>query len=114
MGGNLNVNAGGTLDLGTQTSPINVSSATLILAYGQAGENYGLIVNNGGNFLVYGAAKTPWALGSGTASGTNVPVATTGFNWNVGDTVTVDTEAVVITANSGSALTVSPASHSRT
>ena len=109
VGGNMNVNAGGTLDMGTASSPINASSATLILSSGAYAGQYGLIVNNGGNFLVYGAAKAPWAPATSTASGTNVPVVTTGLGWSVGDTVTVDTEAVTITVISGSALTVSPA-----
>lgn len=109
VGGSVSVNTGGTLDMGTAGSPINASSATLILAYGSSAGHYGLVVNNGGNFLVYGSTRTPWALGTGTASGTNVPVVTTGLNWNAGDTVTVDTEVVTIQSLTGSALTVSPA-----
>ena len=109
VGGSVSVNAGGTLDMGTAASPINASSATLILAYGQTAGHFGLVVNPGGNFLVYGGTKTPEAPGTGTASGTNVPVVSTRLRWSVGDTVTVDTEAVTITVLTGSALAVSPA-----
>jgi len=110
VGGNLYVNLGGTLDMGTSSSTIpSGTTAYLTLSSGTTAGQYGLIVNDGGNFLVYGSSKTPWVQGTGTASGTNVPVATSGLNWNVGDTVTVDTEAVKITVIGGSALTVSPA-----
>jgi len=54
VGGNITVNAGGTLDMGTASTPLSASSATLILAYGQTAGQYGLIVNNGGNMLVFG------------------------------------------------------------
>src|SRR6185295_12271410 len=56
VGGNMTVAAGGTLDMGTSADPISVSSATLILASGTIGGQYNLTINNGGNFLVYGAA----------------------------------------------------------
>src|SRR5205807_6459538 len=60
VGGNVNVNAGGTLTLGTAASPIPAgTTAYLILAYGQSGGQYSLIVNNGGNFIVYGSTRTP-------------------------------------------------------
>ena len=61
VGGNLYVNAGGTLDMGTQASPITLgTTAYLVLSSGTVAGQYGLIVNNGGNFLVYGATKQPW------------------------------------------------------
>ena len=65
VGGNVNVNAGGTLDMGSSGSPINVSSATLILAYGPTAGQFGLIVSSGSNFTIYGAAKTPATLSTG-------------------------------------------------
>jgi len=55
---------------------------------------YAWIVNNGGSFLVYGAAKTPWTtlsvpstVGPGSP-GTFAVADTTG--WNVGDTITIE------------------------
>ena len=99
--GSMSVNAGGTLDMGTGASPIpQGTTAYLILALDSASRRYGMVVNPGGNFLVYGAAKTPWttlsspsSIGSGSP-GNFVVGDTTG--WQVGDTITIDTEAVTI------------------
>ena len=48
--------------MGTPVSPIPpaIAQSTLVLSSGTTAGQYGLIVQNGGNFLVYGAAKTPW------------------------------------------------------
>ena len=101
VGGSLSVNAGGTLDMGTSASPIpSGTTAYLILAYGQTAGQYGLVINPGGNFLVYGAVKQPWTLAkANVASGAGIVSlpSTSGFNWNVGDQVTIDTETVTIT-----------------
>ena len=98
-GGNLYVNVGGTLDMGTSGSPIlQGTTAYLILSSGTTAGQYGLIVRNGGNFLVYGAAKTPWTtVPSGTVGKgvTGFQVAD-GTGWQVGDNITIDTEAVKI------------------
>ena len=110
VGGSISVNAGGTLDMGTSASPIpSGTTAYLILAYGQSAGQYSLVVNKGGNFLVYGAAKTPWTWGNRFSFGDERKlVAASGLNWSVGDTVTVDTETATITVVGASALTVSP------
>ena len=51
VGGDMNVNAGGTLDMGTEASPIPAGVfAHLVLAYGSTGGEFGLIINDGGNF----------------------------------------------------------------
>ena len=107
-GGNVNVNPGGTLNMGTSGSPIPSSLISiLILSSGATAGQYGLIVQNGGNFLVYGSTKMPWVQVTGTASGTNVPMNATGLGWSVGDTVAVDSEVVTVSGLSGAALTVS-------
>ena len=111
VGGNIYVNSGGTLDMGTSASPINASSATLILAYGASAGQYGLIVNPGGNFLVFGNTKTPWTplsspnvVGPGT---TGVPfTVANATGWQIGDTITIDTETAVITNLSGNQVTI--------
>lgn len=107
VGGNIAVNSGGTLDMGTAGSPVpQSSSATLVLAYGTLQQDqYGLIINNGGNFLVYGAPKTPATtatsdVGSGVTSFT-VGDAT---GWQIGDLITVDYEAVTILGISGNTI----------
>ena len=87
VGGSVSVNAGGTLDMGTAASPINASSATLILAYGATAGQYGLVVNAGGNFLVYGNTKTPVTTATTTLSaGANSLTLNDlgGMNWRVG------------------------------
>ena len=107
VGGGLSVSAGGTLDMGASGSPIpSATTASLTLAYGSFAGQYGLIVNPGGNFLVYGAVKTPWtlltnpgAIGPG-AAGTFTVGDTTG--WQAGDTITIGTEAVTIATLPGS------------
>src|SRR5207244_4425575 len=108
VGGTMTVEAGGTLTMGTTSFPIpQGSTASLTLAYGSSAGKYGLIINNGGNFIVYGSSKTPsTTMSNGTTVGpgtTGVPITvadTTG--WQIGDTITIDTEAVVITALPGS------------
>ena len=108
--GSMTVNAGGTLDMGNQASPIpQGTTAQLVLAFDTASQLYGLQINNGGNFLVYGAAKTPWT----TLAGNNVGPGTTGvpFNvtdatgWQTGDQITVGTETVTIAGLSGNQVT---------
>jgi hypothetical protein len=91
--GDLNVNAGGTLDYGNEADPIPTAvNAHLILAYGAVAGQYGLIVNNGGNFTVRGSTKTPYgyATASIAASGTSLTIsASSATNWAVGDTITI-------------------------
>ena len=100
VGGSMSVNAGGTLDMGTQASSIQQgATAYLILAYGQTAGQYGLVINNGGNFLVYGAAKTPWsfyASGSDITSGTGNITVASAAGWQQGDALAIDTETVTI------------------
>ena len=59
VGGDITVRSGGYLDMGNAGSPIPAgTTAQLILAYGtsKAGQ-YGLIVEPGGNYTVYGTPK---------------------------------------------------------
>lgn len=59
VGGNIEVNPGGLLDMGTAASPIQAGvNAHLVLAYGNSPGAYGLIVRDGGSFSVYGSSKT--------------------------------------------------------
>ena len=110
VGGSMSVNAGGTLDMGTQASPISQgTTAYLILAYGQAAGQYGLLINPGGNFLVYGAAKTPWTTATGDIpSGGTAVAVNDDTGWVVGDQIVIDTETVTITALAGSNVTFTP------
>src|SRR5205823_4417078 len=58
--GSMTVLTGGTLNIGTAANPIPVgSTATLVLAYGSSAGQYGLVINAGANFSVYGSTKTP-------------------------------------------------------
>src|ERR1019366_404278 len=86
------------------------TTAYLILSSGTTAGQYGLIVNTGGNFLVYGAAKTPSTtvpgtvqLGPGGFPGNFNVIDATG--WQLGDTITIDSEAVVLTGLSGNQIT---------
>ncbi|MBI4056033.1 MAG: Ig-like domain-containing protein [Elusimicrobia bacterium] len=94
VGGDITVNSGGTLDMGTQGSPIpsNVQ-AYLVLAYGTSPGLYGLIVNNGGSFFVWGAAKNPVGLSLTDIQGgvdTSLQVsAAESLGWSVGDKITI-------------------------
>src|SRR5205807_6089590 len=69
------------------------------------------IVNNGGNFIVYGSTRTPstTATGNAAALATSVSVNTPITGWSVGDLITVDTEAVTITSIAGGTVNFSPA-----
>src|SRR5207302_5388297 len=89
VAGSMSVNAGGTLDMGTNASPIpQGTTAYLTLAFGGTAGKYGLVVNPGGNFTVYGATKTPSSLYNG---GSNITPATTNIQvadatgWQSGD-----------------------------
>ena len=91
-GKHLRPTPGGTLDMGTAASPINASSATLILSSGTFAGQYGLVVNNGGNFLVYGAAKTPVTTATSSVFsgvGTLTLNDLGGMNWAAGDVITI-------------------------
>ena len=108
VGGNVYVNAGGTLDLGTAADPIPSGSVTRVtLALGTTAGQYGLIVQTGGNFLVYGAAKT----NATSATGGNVGPGSAAFTvldatgWQNGDLISVDSQAVTITGISGNSIT---------
>jgi len=124
VGGSVSVNAGGTLDYGTSGSPIGSgTTAYLVLAYGQSAGQYGLVVNNGGNFTVYGATKTPFSTSTTDilGSGTTFTLADNPFTigWSTGDVITVgqtevyngtdQTEKKTITGIAGNVITVDSA-----
>ena len=100
VGGSMSVNAGGTLDMGTQSSPIlQGTTAYLILSSGTYAGQYGLVINPGGNFTVYGAAKTPWSFytgGSDITSGTSNITVASAAGWQPVDTLTIDADTVTI------------------
>src|SRR5205823_9295603 len=84
----------------------------LILSSGTYACQYGLIVNNGGNFIVYGSAKTPSTTATATANSgaTAITVNTPITGWASGDLITIDTEAVTINgAPSGGTVNFTPA-----
>ena len=57
-GGNITVNSGGSLIMGsTTTPPSSAISMNLYLAAGTTAAEYGLIIQNGGNFLAGGASN---------------------------------------------------------
>ncbi len=91
--GDLNVNTGGTLQMGTQADPIPSGiTATLILAYGSSPGEYGLIINDGGKFYTYGDVKTPAATAASGpgGGGLNIQVAAAdGVGWQAGDVITI-------------------------
>lgn len=94
VGGDVTVNAGGTLDYGNETSPLPAgTTAHLVLAYGSSAGQYGLIVDDGGNFSVRGATKTPYAYAteSITAAQTYLKVygSTSTDGWQAGDVITI-------------------------
>lgn len=93
-GGDLNVDAGGWLDMGNEASPVPSGvNAHLVLSLGSAAGQYGLIVNPGGNFTVRGSTKTPYsyATQSITTSDTSLTVygSTSTAGWQVGDVITI-------------------------
>src|SRR5258708_4458277 len=111
VGGNVNVNSGGTLTLGTAATPIQPgTTAYLILSSGTYAAQYGLIVSTGGNFVVYGTTKTPSTTATATANSGDgsISVNTPLTGWAVGDLITVDTEAVTITSIAGGTVGFTP------
>ncbi|MEI7528714.1 MAG: right-handed parallel beta-helix repeat-containing protein [Elusimicrobiota bacterium] len=92
VGGNINVNSGGTLDYGTEDDTIPTAiNAQLVLASGTYAGQYGLIVNNGGNFTVRGSTKTPYAFATQSISATSLTVygSTSAVGWQAGDQITI-------------------------
>ncbi|MFH1724222.1 MAG: NosD domain-containing protein, partial [Elusimicrobiota bacterium] len=91
--GDITVEPGGRLDLGTEASPIPAgTTAHLVLAYGRTAGQYGLIVQDGGDFTVRGATKSPYgfALGNIDAAGESLTVsASSATGWAVGDTIAI-------------------------
>ena len=92
--GDINVSEGGTLDYGNEADPIPTDfTAHLVLSSGSYAGQYGLIVNNGGNFTVRGSTKTPYAFAteSMTAAQTNLTVygSTSTYGWQAGDIITI-------------------------
>ena len=94
VGGDINVNPGGTLDYGTEADVIpSTIIAHLVLSSGTYAGQFGLIVNNGGNFTVRGSTKTPYAFASASigASDTSLTVygSTSVAGWQAGDVITI-------------------------
>src|SRR5262249_6426161 len=84
------------------------TTAYLTLAKGSIGGQYGLVVNKGGDFTVYGSTKTSWTTPTG-----NIGPGVTSFSvadatgWQAGDVITIDTEAVTIVTGGISGNTIS-------
>lgn len=92
-GGDLAVQPGGTLDIGTEASPIPSGVwAHLVLASGSYAGEFGLIVENGGNFTVRGTTRSPFGFSdtNALASGLSVSVAaSSATGWSVGDILVI-------------------------
>jgi parallel beta-helix repeat protein len=104
----VDVQPGGTLTIGTAANPIAAgTTAQLILAYGA----FGITLQNGANFIVYGSTRTPYTTASAdvNAAATDVTVVTPITGWSVGDLITIDSEPVSITAIAGSNVSFTPA-----
>ncbi len=97
--GDVIVNPGGSLLIGTADRPIQKTTfAHLILAYGSAqgccGRGYfGLIVNDGGNFVVHGATKTSASTAAADISGSGntftLAENPASLGWSIGDVITI-------------------------
>jgi hypothetical protein len=90
-GGNLLVRSTGRLEMGSEASPVPSGiTAVLVLAKGSVAGEYGLEVEGGGDFVVQGASKSPYALAAaGVAAGdtaVTVPDAQA-QGWSVGDLI---------------------------
>lgn len=91
--GDVVINNGGTLSLGTPAAPIGAAvTATLVLAPPNGATRHGLTVLTGGQFVSQGAAKVPVALATGDApagaTALQVPDAQVA-GWRLGDTITI-------------------------
>src|SRR5205807_5060712 len=77
---------------------------------GASAGQYGLTINNGGNFIVYGSTRTPstTATADAAAAATSISVNTPITGWAYGDVITVDTEAVTITSIAGNTVNFTP------
>ncbi|MBI4056003.1 MAG: right-handed parallel beta-helix repeat-containing protein [Elusimicrobia bacterium] len=92
VGGDISVNGGGTLDMGTEAEPIPGGvNATLVLALGSKAGQYGLIVN--GSFFVRGATKSPFGVSlTNVIAGVDTSLQISGSDasgWNIGDEITI-------------------------
>ncbi|MEK7746209.1 MAG: G8 domain-containing protein, partial [Elusimicrobiota bacterium] len=78
VAGDLVVNPGGHLDMGTEASPIPTAvNSHLILSSGTYPGQYGLTVKNGGSFTIRGSTKSPYGFASASiaAAGTNLAIS---------------------------------------
>ncbi|MFC1679175.1 FG-GAP-like repeat-containing protein, partial [Elusimicrobiota bacterium] len=73
-GGDIVVKPGGHLDMGTYGDEIVTPDAELILAHGTVAGQFGLIVEDGGDYTVRGATKTPYGFAVG-----DVPMGSSSF-----------------------------------
>src|SRR5262249_16126910 len=75
------------------------TTAYLVLAYGTSANQYALVVEAGGTFSIRGSTKTPYTTAPGdVASGPRSITVADATGWQLGDTVTVDTESVTLTS----------------
>lgn len=121
VGGDITVASGGTLTLGTANAPIpSTVQSALILSSGTYAGQYGLIVANGGNLVVYGSTKTLGvnATGDALAGASAISLNTSELiGWTTGDVITIggtsipgiQTERLTLTGMSPSDLSWAPA-----
>jgi len=91
VGGDILVKPNGHLDMGTEASPIPSGVyAALILSSGSYAGQYGLIVEDGGDFTVRGEVKDPYGrfYGNIPAGGSNLTIRLEDTEgWSVGDSI---------------------------
>lgn len=93
--GDLSVNGGGILDMGTGASPI-LSSATLVLSPPTGGVRRGLSIAAGGVFTAHGTTRTPFGFASESISAGQSYFkisASSAVGWSDGDLVAVGATA---------------------
>ncbi|MBI4370546.1 MAG: right-handed parallel beta-helix repeat-containing protein [Elusimicrobia bacterium] len=86
--GNINVYAGGTLQMGTPEAPLATAATAAIVL----GQNTSVVVNDGGNFVVRGSTKNPYALGQDNVvpGATSFRVNTSSVTgWAAGDVLSI-------------------------
>ncbi|PCI36618.1 MAG: hypothetical protein COB53_08925, partial [Elusimicrobia bacterium] len=93
VGGSITVTQSGHLDMGTEADVLGYGATVhLVLAYGTGSERYGLTVDDGGDFTVRGATKSPigFALASIAGGASSFDIASTSATgWNLGDIITL-------------------------
>ena len=88
LSGDLNIWSGGTLNIGSVGAAIPSDSTAKLNLDSGSNVQYGIIVNNGGNFVIRGATKTVSAfLAANASSGATSITSNTSTGWLSGDEI---------------------------